>query len=103
MTESFRLFMRVYDPCFSLKIDDLVGQRKKNWMREIKNEFERVMRERERVMRERERERAQIEMASKRVINRRARENRRFLFCSLSNRKPPAFGRISSHFFFLIK
>ena len=97
MRESFRcLFMRVYDPCFSLKIDDLVGQRKKNWMREIKNEFERVMRERER-------ERAQIEMASKRVINRRARENRRFLFCSLSNRKPPAFGRISSHFFFLIK
>jgi len=49
MTESFRcLFMRVYDPCFSLKIDDLLGQRKKNWMREIKNEFERVMRERER-------------------------------------------------------
>jgi len=49
MTESFRcLFMRVYDPCFLLKIDDLLGQRKKNWMREIKNEFERVMRERER-------------------------------------------------------
>jgi len=40
--------MRVYDPCFLLKIDDLLGQRKKNWMREIKNEFERVMRERER-------------------------------------------------------